>query len=91
MRTFFKIIIQKLRIRQVNTFLSHSPPSIDQSIFNFSEAFVCTAKPSKKKDCSRNAFTIHIQSNLSTTTTLGAGKKWSLFRGGRYSEGRPVK
>ena len=24
-------------------------------------------------------------------TTLGTRKKWSLFRGGRYSEGQPVK
>ncbi len=28
-----------------------------------------------------------VQSNLSTATTLGTPKKWSLFRGGRYSEG----
>ena len=29
-----------------------------------------------------------IQSNLCTATTLGTRKKWSLFRGGRYSEGQ---
>ncbi len=28
-----------------------------------------------------------MQSNLCVTTILGTGKKWSLFRGGRYSEG----
>ncbi len=32
-----------------------------------------------------------IQSNLCTTTTLGTKKKWSLFWGGRYSEGQSVK
>ena len=32
-----------------------------------------------------------VQSNLCITTTLGTKKKWSLFRGGRYSEGQPVK
>ena len=32
-----------------------------------------------------------IQSNLRITTTLGTGKKWSLFGGGRYSEGQTVK
>ena len=35
-----------------------------------------------------NFFQTTIQSNLCTTTTLGTGKKWSLFGGGRYSEGR---
>ncbi len=34
---------------------------------------------------------IYIQSNLCIATTLGTGKKWSLFRGGRYSEGQLVK
>jgi hypothetical protein len=33
----------------------------------------------------------NIQSNLCTTTTLGTGKKWSLFKGGHYSEGQAVK
>jgi hypothetical protein len=43
---------------------------------------------SKKKDL-LNYFM--IQSNLCMTTTLGTGKKWSLFGGGRYSEGQTVK
>jgi hypothetical protein len=32
-----------------------------------------------------------IQSNLSTTATLGTPKKRPLFRGGRYSEFSPIK
>jgi len=31
-----------------------------------------------------------IQSNLCITTTLETGKKWSLFGGGRYSEGQSL-
>jgi len=32
-----------------------------------------------------------LQSNLCVTTTFGTGKKWSLFGGGRYSEGQTLK
>jgi len=34
---------------------------------------------------------MYVQSNLCITTTLETGKKWSLFGGGRYSEGQTVK
>jgi hypothetical protein len=42
-------------------------------------------------DFFQNGSKMKIQSNLCTTTTLGTGKKWSLFKGGRYSEGQTVK
>ena len=32
-----------------------------------------------------------VQSNLSTTATLGTPKKWPLYRGGRSVEGFSIK
>jgi hypothetical protein len=49
------------------------------------------------KDSPRKAYNLknlslqkYIQSNLCTSTTHGTRKKWSLFRGGRYSEGQTL-
>jgi hypothetical protein len=51
----------------------------------------CRQKPAKKNKTVLMKIFYKLQSNLCIATTLGTRKKWSLFRGGRYSEVQLVK
>ncbi len=85
------LIISSKRFDNLNFENAQCPKAskrlLDQVQFNkeiFKMLFVKSRYKRLEKNKKKN-----IQSNLCATTTPGTLKQWSLFRGGRYSEGVP--